>query len=113
MNKQISYLLLAGLSIIGFSAFAVHAQEESDPKQEANDALPNASKRQQKKAWLTSLDDGIAKAKKEGKPVLVEFTGSDWCPPCLMMQEKVFGKAAFLEQVGNSFILVKLDIPIY
>ena len=34
----------------------------------------------------------LAKAKAEKKNVLVEFTGSDWCPPCIAMRKNVFSK---------------------
>jgi len=40
-------------------------------------------------SWMTDIDSALAKAKKEKKNVLVEFTGSDWCPPCIMMDKKV------------------------
>jgi thiol:disulfide interchange protein len=61
--------------------------------------------------WMTDVDAALAKAKTDKKPVLVEFTGSDWCPPCMMMHEKVFSKKSFLEKASAKFILVKIDIP--
>jgi thiol:disulfide interchange protein len=61
--------------------------------------------------WMTDIDTAIAKAKKEKKNVLVEFTGSDWCPPCIMMHEKVFSKKKFTDAAKKNFILVKIDIP--
>ena len=32
--------------------------------------------------WLVDFAKAKAQSAKEGKPVLMEFTGSDWCPPC-------------------------------
>lgn len=61
--------------------------------------------------WLTNVDEALVKAKKENKPVMVEFTGSDWCPPCKMMQKKVFSKEEFKTKASEKFILVKIDIP--
>lgn len=43
--------------------------------------------------------------------MLVEFTGSDWCPPCIMMGKAVFSKKEFLDNASKKFILVKIDIP--
>lgn len=61
--------------------------------------------------WMTDIDAAVAKAKAEKKNVLVEFTGSDWCPPCMMMDKKVFSKKAFTDAAKKDFILVKIDIP--
>lgn len=61
--------------------------------------------------WTTNLDSALASAKKNNKYVLVQFTGSDWCPPCIMMHKQVFSKSSFTRPVSNKFILVKLDMP--
>lgn len=61
--------------------------------------------------WLTDIDSGVAQAKKEKKAVMVEFTGSDWCPPCIMMHKKVFSKKAFVKGASKNYVLVKIDIP--
>lgn len=61
--------------------------------------------------WMTDLDAAKARAKEEGKPLMVEFTGSDWCPPCMMMDKKVFSKDAFMKGASEMYILVKLDLP--
>jgi len=61
--------------------------------------------------WLTDIDAGVAQAKKEKKAVMVEFTGSDWCPPCIMMHDKVFSKKKFVTAASKNYVLVKIDIP--
>lgn len=61
--------------------------------------------------WMTDVDTALAKGKKEKKAVMVEFTGSDWCPPCIMMHEKVFSQKEFVSKASEKFILVKIDIP--
>lgn len=61
--------------------------------------------------WMTNVDEALEKAKKDKKPVMVEFTGSDWCPPCIMMEKKVFSKPEFSTKASEKYILVKIDIP--
>ncbi|MGA0845341.1 MAG: thioredoxin family protein [Luteolibacter sp.] len=64
-----------------------------------------------KEGWMTNLDEAMALAAKEKKSVLVEFTGSDWCPPCIAMRKNVFTKKEFIEAASKNFILVELDFP--
>ena len=63
------------------------------------------------KGWETNVEEAIALAKKQKKSVMLEFTGSDWCPPCIMMSKKVFSKEEFLKQASEKFVLVHLDFP--
>ncbi len=61
--------------------------------------------------WTTDLDKALEKAKAEKKSVLVEFTGSDWCPPCIAMRKNVFSKKEFVDAAAKKFVLVELDFP--
>lgn len=61
--------------------------------------------------WLTDLDTGKKQAAAENKAVLVEFTGSDWCPPCKALRKNVLMTPAFNEYATKNFVLVELDFP--
>lgn len=60
--------------------------------------------------WLTDLDAAKAQGAKENKPVLVDFTGSDWCPPCKQLHKVVFESSEFAA-VASNYVLVELDYP--
>ena len=45
--------------------------------------------------WLTDFSEAKAKAKEEGKPILIDFTGSNWCGWCIKLKKEVFSKPAF------------------
>jgi thiol:disulfide interchange protein len=60
--------------------------------------------------WLTDLDAGKAKAAAENKPLVVEFTGSTWCPPCKALHAEVLTSAEFAAWAKDK-VLVKLDYP--
>jgi thioredoxin-related protein len=61
--------------------------------------------------WLTNYDAAIAKAKEEGKFLLVEFHGSDWCPPCIKLNKEVLSTDAFKALAEKKLVLVDADFP--
>ena len=62
-------------------------------------------------AWSTDFAGAQKSAKEQNRPMLVNFEGSDWCPPCMMLEKKVFSQKAFLDYAKESLVLVKLDFP--
>ncbi len=61
--------------------------------------------------WQTDFKAAQAKAKKEKKYLLVDFTGSDWCGWCIRLRNEVFDKESFKTEAPKQFILVELDFP--
>ncbi|MDP4611998.1 MAG: thioredoxin family protein [Opitutales bacterium] len=62
-------------------------------------------------AWMTDFEAAKAKAAAENKPMLLDFTGSDWCGWCIKLDREVFSQAAFKEYADASLVLVELDFP--
>ena len=61
--------------------------------------------------WLVDFAKAKAQSTKEGKPILMEFTGSDWCPPCKALHKNVLTSDVFKKQVPAKLVLLKLDNP--
>jgi len=61
--------------------------------------------------WVVSFEEAKKKAKEEGKDILIEFTGSDWCPPCKALKAKVFDTEVFKTKTPEKYILLKVDNP--
>ena len=61
--------------------------------------------------WLTNIEKAQALAKKEGRMVLVDFTGSDWCPPCKALHSKIFLSKEFKAYAKEKLVLVEIDFP--
>jgi len=59
--------------------------------------------------WLTNIEK--AKKQAKGKMILVEFTGSDWCPPCKALKKNVFNTDKFKAYAKENLVLVELDFP--
>ena len=60
--------------------------------------------------WMSDLEAAKAKAAQEKKPLLIEFTGSTWCPPCKALKAQVLGTPEF-EAFARDKVLVMLDYP--
>jgi len=65
------------------------------------------------KQWMTNLEEAMKLSEKSGKPILIEFSGSDWCPPCKSLNKNVFSKKEFLAFAKKNLILVLMDFPRY
>lgn len=61
--------------------------------------------------WIPTYKEALKKAKKENKPVLIYFTGSDWCGPCKILDEKLFHTEKFKSLSDKDLILLEVDIP--
>ncbi len=61
--------------------------------------------------WTTNYQDALNQAKQNSKPILLFFTGSDWCTWCQKLEHEVFQSPDFASSVGDKFIFVKLDYP--
>jgi thioredoxin-related protein len=60
--------------------------------------------------WLTNVDQAEAISQQENKPILIYFTGSDWCSPCVALKKDFFETQEFAERAKN-LVLVKIDYP--
>lgn len=60
--------------------------------------------------WETDLDTAKNKAQKEGKNILMYFTGSDWCAPCKALKKDFFYSEKFAEK-AESVVLLMIDLP--
>lgn len=61
--------------------------------------------------WKENVDDALKKSADDKKIVVILFTGTDWCPPCMKLEEEVFSKKEFQDEAGDTYHLVKLDFP--
>jgi protein disulfide-isomerase len=61
--------------------------------------------------WETDVYKAISKSNEVKKPILMFFTGSDWCGWCIRLQNEVFKTPEFVEWANNNVVLVDLDFP--
>ena len=62
-------------------------------------------------AWLTDFKVARAQAQAEQKPIVLDFTGSDWCGWCMTMRRMVLDTPDFYTYARNKFVLMEVDLP--
>jgi thioredoxin-related protein len=68
-------------------------------------------KAQEDMTWHTDMAKASELSMKEKKPLMLFFTGSDWCGWCIRLQKEVFKKEEFIKWAKENVILVELDFP--
>jgi len=61
--------------------------------------------------WLVDIEEAYELSKKTNKPILANFTGSDWCGWCMRLRSEVFDKPEFKKWAEENVILLELDFP--
>jgi len=61
--------------------------------------------------WVTSLDEAKAIAQKEDKNIILVFSGSDWCAPCIKLDKNIWASDDFKKEAAANWVLLKADFP--
>ncbi len=67
--------------------------------------------RGQTSTWVQNYNKALSQAKPSGKYLLLDFSGTDWCPWCIKLDNEVFSRKAFKEYAKKNFVPVLLDFP--
>jgi len=78
------------IALLSLSSFAINAQELT---------------------WHTDVNQASELAIKNKKPLMLFFTGSDWCGWCIRLQKEVFKTPEFTKWASENVTLVELDFP--
>tara|TARA_R110002033_G_scaffold28871_7_gene64871 strand:+ start:1003 stop:1437 length:435 start_codon:yes stop_codon:yes gene_type:complete len=61
--------------------------------------------------WHTNFAEAEAEAKKNDKPIVLVFSGSDWCAPCIKLDKDIWQSEEFKKYATGHYILYKADFP--
>ena len=62
-------------------------------------------------AMESSFESAQTKAAAENKKVLLVFSGSDWCIPCIRLEDKVWKSREFIRYAESGLHLYRADFP--
>lgn len=61
--------------------------------------------------WQTDYQSALQTARSQNRPVLINFTGSDWCGWCIRLRKEVFDTAEFDQYAASRLVLLEVDFP--
>src|SRR5262245_11383599 len=59
--------------------------------------------------WFAEFEEAQAAARRQGKDLLIDFGGSDWCAPCQWLKTRILSRPEFGERAAKHFVLVDID----
>jgi len=71
----------------------------------------SSDKRENEAQWLKSYDQAVQISKQTGRPILADFTGSNWCGFCIKLKKEVFETPSFKKWAAENVVLLELDYP--
>lgn len=102
-------VLLLSVTLLSLSFFG--CEEPADPKPAENPEPKVEEKQENKAVWFTRFVEAQEAARKENKPIFVNFTGSDWCPWCFRLRDEVLVQPAFVDYASKNLVLLMIDFP--
>ncbi len=61
--------------------------------------------------WQPDLETAKKIAKEKHELILLNFSGSDWCGPCMRMRKEIFENDQFSKMADTSFVMINADFP--
>ena len=61
--------------------------------------------------WETNLTTAEQKASEENRNILLVFSGSDWCVPCMKLEKNIWESKEFINDSSQHFVLRRADFP--
>lgn len=61
--------------------------------------------------WKTNFEEAKSQATTENKNILLVFSGSDWCGPCIKLDKNIWQSDAFKKESAKKWVLVRADFP--
>jgi thioredoxin-related protein len=61
--------------------------------------------------WNYNFDEAVSLAQNEDKNIIIVFSGSDWCAPCIKLEKNIWQSEVFKNESEKEWVLVKANFP--
>jgi len=111
-RKMKKIIVIAGLVLLGGGYFYSQQTTKKDVQEsEVIDVVQDEEYKASIPGWTVGIDKVLAESERTGKPIMANFTGSDWCGWCMRLKASVFEKEEFKTWAAKNVILFEVDFP--
>lgn len=107
--KKFMSLLLSSLVMFSLTAEETQVQDTQQTKNGDAAKYEATTSNASYINWCESYGDAVKKSKASSRPILVLFTGTSWCPACMMLERTVLNKPEFIRAVNGRFEFYKAE----
>ncbi|NOY47700.1 MAG: thioredoxin family protein [Chlorobi bacterium] len=61
--------------------------------------------------WVTNLDEAERIAQNKNQKIVLVFSGSDWCAPCIKLEKEILESKEFKDFSKSNFVMLRADFP--
>lgn len=61
--------------------------------------------------WQTDFEAAKKIATEQDKNIIIVFSGSDWCAPCIKLDKNIWQSEVFKKEAAEEWVLVKANFP--
>lgn len=61
--------------------------------------------------WQTDFEEAKRIASEQNKNIIIVFSGSDWCAPCIKLDKNIWQSDAFKNEAAKEWVLIKANFP--
>lgn len=61
--------------------------------------------------WLTDFEQAKKTASDQDKKIIIVFSGSDWCAPCIKLDKNIWQSESFKNEAAKDWVLIKANFP--
>ena len=119
MRTTLVLIALLAFSVVGCTAQDAKPADDTDSKpllkvksdEELSEKPQAEDIEYELGTWITDYNAALQYAKALDRPIMANFTGSDWCPWCFKIRDEILVKEAFKAYARDNLVLLTLDFP--
>ncbi|MFI0435239.1 MAG: thioredoxin family protein [Parachlamydiaceae bacterium] len=118
MKKNMMFIL-SSIALLSSSFLAAQSRYSSNPQ--GSGMSPNYSAGYQSSNqyvghqinWQSNYSDAVSMSQSSSKPIVILFTGTNWCPACMRLEKTVLNHPEFTQAVSQKFVFLKAEFNDY